>query len=383
MTINQRLFIDRLEQMIAIPSVSSTQKALDMGNRKVIEQLANWLTDLGFRTEIQALAGEPNKANLIATLGEGLDGLVFAGHTDTVPFDEELWQQNPFDLDIREGKAYGLGTADMKGFFPTVLAAIEPYLKKPLQHPIIILATADEETAMTGAKALTQQSMPHARYAVVGEPTGMQPIRLHKGVMMESVRITGSSGHSSNPSLGHNALDVMHDVITDLKQFRAELQSLHQHAGFAINIPTMNFGCIHGGDNPNRICGQCELEFDLRPLPGMGLDDLRQVIDKRLDSIADKNQIAIERNSIFNGIAAFEQPVDSPLVRAVERLSGHAAGSVAFGTEAPFLQNLGLDVVVMGPGSIDQAHQPDEYIDLAQLDDAVKMLQGLIEEFCL
>jgi len=309
--------------------------------------------------------------------------LVFAGHTDTVPCDENLWQQNPFDLDIREGKAYGLGATDMKGFFPTVMAAIEPYLNKPLQHPIIIIATADEETAMTGAKALTQQAIPHARYAVIGEPTGMQPIRLHKGVMMEAVRITGSSGHSSNPSLGQNALDVMHDVITDLKQFRQELQAKHQHKGFEIAMPTMNFGCIHGGDNPNRICGHCELEFDLRPLPGMSLDDLRQVIDKRLDVIADKNQIVIERNSLFNGIAAFEQQPDSNLVRAVERLSGHDASSVAFGTEAPFLQALGMDVVVMGPGSIDQAHQPDEFIDLAQLDNAVKVLQGLIEEFCL
>lgn len=383
MPINHNVFIDRLQQMVSIPSVSSTQKSLDIGNRKVVERLANWLDDLGFKTVIQAIEGEPNKANLIATLGSGDNGLVFAGHTDTVPCDEDLWQQNPFDVSIREGKAYGLGATDMKGFFPTVMAAIEPYLNKPIKHPIIIIATADEETAMTGAKALTRDLIPHARYAVIGEPTSMQPIRMHKGVMMESVRISGRSGHSSNPSLGHNALDVMHDVLTDLKGFRQELQSKNQHQGFEINVPTMNFGCIHGGDNPNRICGQCELEFDLRPLPGMSLDDLRQLMDKRLDTIAEKNQIAIKREALFDGIAAFEQPADSTLVQTVERLTGHSASSVAFGTEAPFLQQLGWEVVVMGPGSIDQAHQPDEFIDLSQLDDAVTVLQGLIEAFCI
>jgi acetylornithine deacetylase len=150
-----------------------------------------------------------------------------------------------------------------------------------------------------------------------------------------------------------------------------------------IDVPTLNLGCIHGGDNPNRICGHCELEFDLRTLPGMGLDDLRQDIDVLLANVADKYHIHIERNSLFAGIEAFDQPADSPLIEAVERLTEMNADSVAFATEAPFLQQMGMDVVVMGPGSIDQAHQPDEYIDLAQVPVAVNVLQGLIRQFCL
>ncbi len=383
MSINQTLFIDQLNQLVKTPSVSCTQPRLDMGNRNVINLLANWLEPLGFVIDIQEIDGQSNKANLIATLGQGDEGLVFSGHTDTVPYDENRWQQDPFTLKIDDNRAFGLGATDMKGFFPTVIAAIQPYLKTPLKQPIIILATADEETSMTGARALVNHKQPKARYAVIGEPTSMQPIRMHKGIAMESIRVEGKAGHSSNPNLGNNALDVMHDVISELKQFRGELQQRHQHAGFTIDVPTLNLGCIHGGDNPNRICGQCELEFDIRPLPGMSLDNLREDIDKKIAIIAKEKNIIIERQSLFTGVDAFEQAASSPLIKVVEQLTNQSSDSVAFATEAPFLQALGMDVVVMGPGSIDQAHQPNEFIDLGDIELAVKTLQGLIEEFCI
>ena len=200
---------------------------------------------------------------------------------------------------------------------------------------------------------------------------------------MEAIRIEGKAGHSSNPALGNNALDVMHDVIGELKQFRSELQQHYQHTGFTIEVPTLNLGCIHGGDNPNRICGRCELEFDIRPLPGMNLDNLREDIDKRLKIIAAEKNIIIERNSLFSGVDAFEQDKNSPLIKTVEELTRQVSGSVAFATEAPFMQTLGMDTVVMGPGSIDQAHQPNEFIDLSEIKNAVDVLQGLIKKFCL
>lgn len=386
MSINQKLFIDQLTQLIKTPSVSCTQAHLDMGNRPVIDLLASWLEPLGFIIDIQVVDdvhGANSKANLIATLGSGDGGLVFAGHSDTVPFDKNRWQQDPFTLKIADDCAFGLGATDMKGFFPTVIAAIQPFLEKPLKQPIIILATADEETSMNGAKALVHAQIPKARFAVVGEPTGMRPIRMHKGIAMEAIRIEGRAGHSSDPSLGNNALDVMNDVINELKIYRTELQQKYQHAGFTIDVPTMNFGCIHGGDNPNRICGRCELEFDIRPLPGMKLDNLREDIDKKLAVIAREKSIIIDRQSLFTGVNAFEQMADSPLVQAVETLTQQQAHSVAFATEAPYFQELGMDVVVMGPGSIDQAHQPNEFIDLGDIEYAVKTLQGLIQKFCV
>lgn len=385
MSINQKLFLDQLTQLIKTPSVSCTQARLDMGNRPVIDLLASWLEPLGFNIDIQVIEdihGANCKANLIATLGSGDGGLVFAGHSDTVPFDENRWQQDPFTLKIEDNCAFGLGATDMKGFFPTVIAAIQPFLGKPLKQPLIILATADEETSMSGAKALVHAQIPKARFAVVGEPTSMRPIRMHKGIAMEAIRIQGRAGHSSDPALGNNALDVMGDVINELKIYRTELQQKHQHAGFTIDVPTMNFGCIHGGDNPNRICGRCELEFDIRPLPGMKLDSLREDIDKKLALIAREKNIIIDRHSLFTGVNAFEQMAESPLIKAVEALTQQQAHSVAFATEAPYFQELGMDVVVMGPGSIDQAHQPNEFIDLGDIAFAVTTLQGLIQKFC-
>ena len=388
MAFNEKLFSEQLAQLVATPSVSCTNPKLDMGNRGVIDLLANWLGDMGFAIDIQEVDGNPDKANLIATLStanplHGKGGLVFSGHADTVPYDDKRWSHDPFTLHIENNRAYGLGATDMKGFFPAVFAAVQPFLQSDLKEPIIILATADEETSMSGARALLNHPIPKARYGIVGEPTGMQPIRMHKGIGMEAIKVRGQAGHSSNPALGNNALDAMHDVITELKQFRSGLQQRYRNAGFVIDVPTLNLGCIHGGDNPNRICGHCELEFDLRTLPGMGLDDLRQEIDILLANVADKYHIHIERDSLFAGTEAFNQPIDSPLIEAVERLTKMNADSVAFATEAPFLQKMGMDVVVMGPGSIDQAHQPDEYIDLAQVPVAVNVLQGLIKQFCL
>ena len=378
-----KYFLHQLDQLVRTPSVSCTDPKLDMGNRAVVELLANWLDHLDFDIEILPVDDNLNKVNLIATRGSGPGGLVLAGHTDTVPYIEKYWGRDPLKVTVENNRAYGLGATDMKGFFPVVLAAIQSVIDTPLQQPLIVLATADEETSMAGARSLAEQGRPKARYAVIGEPTGLQPIRMHKGMAMEAVHIIGKSGHSSNPDMGINALDSMHDVMTVLKQFRQQLQAQYRHPGFRVDMPTLNLGCIHGGDNPNRICEQCELAFDLRPLPGMSLETLRAAIDQQLDDIAEKNQVKITRRSLFHGINAFEQSADSDLITTVEQLTGHSADSVAFATEAPFLQQLGMDVVVMGPGSIDQAHQPDEYISLDQVEPAVKILEGVIKRYCL
>ena len=164
--------------------------------------------------------------------------------------------------------------------------------------------------------------------------------------------------------------------------FRADLQQQYQNPGFDLNVPTLNLGCIHGGDNPNRICGQCELQFDLRLLPGMDGESVRHQIQSRLFPIAEKHGVDIVFSSLFPGVAAFEQEAQSELIHYVEKLSGHHAEGVAFATEAPFLQKLGAQTVVFGPGSIDQAHQPDEFISLAQVSQSVAYLRQLIIQYC-
>ncbi|WP_193162169.1 acetylornithine deacetylase [Microbulbifer hainanensis] len=373
----------QLQQLVACPSVSATNPKLDMGNRGVVELLAAWLETLGFAVELMPLAGQPNKANMIATLGRGDGGLVLAGHTDTVPYDEGRWQTDPFVLDDRDNRFYGLGSTDMKGFFPIAIEAAKSFLDKPLQQPLIILATADEETSMAGARALVEACRPKARYAVVGEPTGLKPIHMHKGAMMEAVRITGQSGHSSNPALGANALEAMHGAIGALLQLRSEWQERYRNPGFAVPVPTLNLGCIHGGDNPNRICGHVELQFDVRPLPGMALNDLRAELDQRLHASITDKKIRLEYAPLFLGTEAFEQDVNSALVKAAEKLTGHSAESVAFATEAPYFKSMGIDTIVLGPGDIDQAHQPDEYLGQERIEPMVEVLRGLIAKFCL
>ncbi|MAM71341.1 MAG: acetylornithine deacetylase [Gammaproteobacteria bacterium] len=376
-------FISLFDHLLQLPSVSSGNISLDQSNLPVINLLAEVFEQLGFTCEIIRLEENPDKANLIATYGKGPGGLVLSGHTDTVPFDAQLWQNNPLKLTEKENRFYGLGSTDMKGFFAVVYAALEPLLKQSsdFRQPLIILATADEESSMDGARALARMGRPKARYAVIGEPTSLQPINMHKSVMMETIRIQGKSGHSSNPALGNNALEAMHEVIAELLKFRRHLQAEHQNPHFAVDVPTMNLGAIHGGDNPNRICGHCKLEFDLRLLPGMANDSIRDAIQAMISPLAEKYHTEIKLESLFPGVEAFENP-HSELVKVAEKLSGYKAVTAAFGTEAPFLQELGMDTIVLGPGSIDMAHQPDEYMEASQVKPAIELIQALIRKYC-
>lgn len=376
-------FTEQLHALLALPSVSSSTPGRDMGNRAVIDALAGWLESAGFAVEIMPVTPCGHKANLIATKGSGPGGLVLAGHTDTVPFDEALWSVNPLALTEKDHRFYGLGVCDMKGFFPLAIAAAQQFSDQIPTAPLIILATADEESSMNGARALIEHGKPSARFAVIGEPTGMKPVRMHKGVMLESVRITGHSGHSSNPALGASALDAMYVAMRELMALRNDWQTRYRNPQFSVDMPTMNFGYIHGGDNPNRICGCCELQFDVRPLPGMPIEQLQAEIDARLQRIDTLgNRLTIERAPLMHAIAAFEEDANSELVRTLEKLTGHHAESTAFGTEAPFLQQLGMQTVIYGPGDIAQAHQPDEFLALDRIQPTLAVLQSLIQQYC-
>jgi acetylornithine deacetylase len=376
-------FIEQLHALISLPSVSSSTPGRDMGNRAVIDLLASWLEQAGFAVEIIPVTPCGHKANLIATKGTGSGGLVLAGHTDTVPFDENLWSVNPLALTEKDNRYYGLGVCDMKGFFPLAIAAAQLFADQMPMAPLIILATADEESSMNGARILVEQGKPKARFAVIGEPTGLKPVRMHKGVMLESVRITGHSGHSSNPALGASALDAMAVALNELTALRSEWQQRYRNAHFTVDVPTMNFGYINGGDNPNRICGCCELQFDVRPMPGMVIADLQAEIDsclQRVDTLG--GRITVERIPLMQAIMPFEENKDCELVRALEKLTGSAAESTAFGTEAPFLQQLGMQTVIYGPGDIAQAHQPDEFLALDRIQPTIDVLAALIGQYC-
>lgn len=375
--------IRQLGELVATPSVSSTSATWDQGNRQIIDLLANWCESLGFTVQVMPVNDSGSKANMLATRGQGPGGLVLAGHSDTVPYDEHHWQSDPLILTERDQRLYGLGASDMKGFFPLALSAAQSVMDKELAQPLMILATADEESSMSGARALAAQGFPTARAAVIGEPTGLRPVRMHKGMAMQSVRVTGQAGHSSNPALGNSALEAMHAVISDLMVFRQKLQARYRNPLFEVAMPTMNLGCLHGGDNPNRICGQAELHFDLRLLPGSDTDAVLGDLRERLSARALETGTEIAMTSLIGGVEPFEQSADSELIGVAEKLSGYSAEVVNFATEAPFMQQLGMQTVVMGPGSIDQAHQPDEFLALDQLMPCIELLEGLIKHYCL
>lgn len=375
--------LQRTERLIALPSISCSRPDLDMSNLAVIAQLCEWLEPLGFHCEIMPLASNPEKANLIATLGSGPGGLVLAGHTDTVPFDEDAWQSDPFKLTERDNRWHGLGTSDMKAFLVQAIEAASAFADQILRQPLIILATADEETGMDGAYALVKAGRPKARFAVIGEPTGLKPVRSHKGILVERIRVLGEAGHSSVPAHGLNAIDGMHRVLSRLYTFREKLGQMAQDPAFTVHHSTLNTGCIHGGDNANRIPACCELDVDLRFIPGQTFDALRRDLQAEVTDALAGSAYQVEFDAVFPGIPAFDTAAESEIVQACESLTGHQAGAVDFATEGALFNQMGLQTVILGPGEIECAHRPDEYLDTARIQPTIEILERLIGRFCL
>lgn len=373
-------FLETLQNLIALPSVSSTVPRLDMSNRAVCEQLANWLEPLGFACEL--LPVSPGKVNLIATRGRGEGGLVLSGHTDTVPFDEAGWHSDPFKLTQNGDRWHGLGSCDMKGFLALCVQLAAELKDTRLDKPLIILATADEESGMDGVKALQQSGLPGGRHALIGEPTSLRPIRMHKGIFMDAIKVRGHAGHSSNPSAGVNAVEGVHKALSALLSLREELTQRDCNPAFSVPHATLNPGCVHGGDSPNRIPAACELQFDLRPLPGMDLQALRREARARMDAALSDGQWNWQHSEFFSGVEPFETPAEAAIVQAAERLTGSQAEAVNFATEGGFLNQMGLQSLVLGPGSIDQAHQPNEFLGMDQINPMMDILRGLVKDFC-
>lgn len=374
-------FIERYRQLIALPTISSLDANEDLSNKTLIELLANWLSDLGFKTEILPVEGARQKYNLLATYGEGEGGLLLAGHTDTVPFDEGRWTFDPFTLTEQAGKLYGLGTADMKGFFAFVVDVVSRLDLNQTRKPIRILATADEETTMLGARTFAQHSQIRPDCAIIGEPTSLVPIRAHKGHMGEAIRITGKSGHSSDPDRGINAIELMHEATGHLLKMRDELKTRYRNDFFKVPYPTMNLGNIHGGDAINRICACCELQLDMRPLPHLAVEDLHDLLLSHLAPMLEKYGDLIEIRNLHGGIPGYECEHSAQIVQVVEKLLGVPCESANYCTEAPYIQQL-CPTLVLGPGSIEQAHQVDEFLETRYIEPTQTLLTKLIQHFC-
>lgn len=380
-------FFQLYNEFISIPTISSlSDLKLDHSNKFFIDRLASYFSELGFEIEIDPVPNCIGKYNLLATYSNDenktMGGLLLSGHSDTVPFDENGWSKNPFKLTEENNRWYGLGTADMKGFFAFILETLKQIDLNTLNKPLFVLATADEEITMNGAIHFASKKQIQPDCVIIGEPTSLIPIRAHKGFTGNSIQVIGRSGHSSDPDQGLNAIEVMHQIITRLLQLKAELKEKYHNVGFTIPYPTMNLGTIHGGDAANRICGCCELVLDIRPLPEMDVNQIQALLTETLTPLMQKYPNAIRISNTITPTPGYECGEHDPVLCVVESIAKNKAQTVCYSTEAPFLQQL-APTMILGPGSIAQAHQPDEFVSMDQFKPTIKTIQGLIKQFCL
>ena len=375
-------FLDFYKKLISINSVSSEIPEHDISNEKIIDFLDAYLTGKGFVTRKLPVKNSRNKFNLIAKIGQGTGGVAFCGHTDTVPCDKDKWTCNPFELTERNNKLFGLGVIDMKGFFAFIYDVIEHLDLSALRRPLYVVATGDEETNMGGAISLREQFTEKPDLMIIGEPTSMVPVIMHKGHVVQGIRVTGKGGHSSNPDAGINAIKIMHEAVGKLMELEEELKERYREDLFMIPYPTSNIGKISGGDAPNRICENCEVLFDIRPIPGHGVDEMMTLTREILQPVLSRYPDNVELFVPYEPTEPFGGKISPETVKYLEDVTGRKAVAVNYATEATYYQELS-ETVVLGPGSIDMAHQPDEYLDMDEIEPALTILRKIAEHYCL
>jgi acetylornithine deacetylase len=378
-----RQTIDILEQLISFASVSARS------NLDVIQWIRDYLAEHEIRSDlVPAPDGQP-KANLWASIGPAAPGgLVLSGHTDVVPVEGQPWSSDPFTLTARDGKLYGRGTSDMKGFIALCLALVPEMLAKPLKVPIHFAFSYDEELGCLGAPYLIAElgrRFPKPALAIIGEPTELKLGTRHKGCYSFETEITGRDGHSSQTHKGANAIVAAAEIVAELSRIAEELKnSRFNDANFEPPYPTINVGRIEGGTAVNIIARHCAVHWDFRATPGA---DPNLVLPKLETFIADivlprLRRVAPEAAVVTRPRAHVPPLADEP-GGAAETLVKFLTGAnqtvgLAFATEAGQFQHAGLSAIVCGPGSIQQAHQPDEFIERSQLEAGEAFLRKLI-----
>ncbi len=370
-----------LSQLVAFPTVSADSN-LDM-----IHYLANRLDDCGARLDISH-DESGKKANLFATLGPDRDGgIVLSGHSDVVPLTDQTWSSDPFVIDERDERLYGRGTCDMKGFIAATIAMAPQFARKVRGRPLHFAFTYDEEVGCIGAQHLKEtliQNEVIPRLAIIGEPTNMRIIDGHKGCCEYTTRFEGLEGHGSTPDLGVNAVEYAALFVSRLLELRDELQTMVPKTS-RFNPPwsTLNVGAIHGGDVHNVIAPKAHVNWEMRPVQ----DSDMSFVKKAMETYCSKTLLPamqtvhpdarIETDIIGEVTGLIPTDVNEARTLLSKLTGANATDLVSFGTEAGIFQSLGMDVVVCGPGSIEQAHKADEYLAVDQLTQCLSMLEKL------
>jgi acetylornithine deacetylase len=371
-----------LAELVAMPTVS------DRPLTALAALLAERAEGAGMRVE--RFETSPGKVNVVASAGPpGTDGLILSGHMDVVPTEGQAWSSDPFRLTEVDGRLVGRGACDMKGFIAAAQGAIEGLDLSRLRRELVLMWTHDEEVGCFGSAALVDQlaGRPLPRACLIGEPTDLHICRLHPGHATFRVRCSGRPAHSSRPQLGASAIKVATRALWALEALEAELAT---ETAFHAELPTpyavLNAAMIQGGSAVNIVPERCELRLGLRPLPGQSTASILARIQARLEEV----QAEVSR---WGGGVEVELVADTPSLLTHEgcALIGDLAdmardpraGGVPFATDGGNLSRLGTEVIVFGPGSIDVAHRPDEYIRADELQAAVPMLERLIWRRCV
>ncbi|MGY6258479.1 acetylornithine deacetylase [Paraburkholderia caledonica] len=358
-------------------------------NLDMIGFIRDYLDELGVKSELFYNA-ERTKANLFATIGpHERGGIVLSGHTDVVPVEGQAWSVDAFRLTERDGRLYGRGTADMKGFIASVLAAVPGFVERDLKLPVHLAFSYDEEVGCLGVRPMLAEleRRPHKPVlCLIGEPTELKPVLGHKGKLAMRCQVKGAPCHSAYAPYGVNAIQYAARMISRLEEIGDHLaQPEYRDERFDPPFSTVQTGVIKGGRALNIVPAECEFDFEVRALPGF---DAGQVADElqtyaeaellpRMRAVKSDADIRFQSLSAYPALATSP---DSEAARLLSLLTGsNEFGTVAFGTEGGLFEQAGIPTVVCGPGSMDQGHKPDEFLTSEQLSDCDAMLARLAD----
>ncbi|MDG2521306.1 acetylornithine deacetylase [Caulobacter segnis] len=376
--------IDLLARLVAFDTTSR------LSNLALIEWVEAYLAGLGVSSR-RVPNADGTKTNLMATIGPHIEGgVILSGHTDVVPVDGQPWSSDPFVLTKRDGRLYGRGTCDMKGFLALALAVAPDLAARRLKRPVHLAFSYDEEVGCLGAPdmiAAFAAEVPKAAAVVVGEPTLMQAVSGHKGISTFKVTVTGREAHSSMTHLGVSANMVAIKLMSRLSDLSEALATeVDPGSLFTPSWPTLTIGQINGGTAVNILARQCVFFFDLRCPPGRDpraiLADffaLAETLDAEVKARVPEGGVKIEVRSLTPAFAPEAEGAAEALAR---RLAGDNGPPrvAAYAAEAGQFQGAGFSTVICGPGSIDQAHQPDEYVEISQMQRGAAFMARLIAE---
>ena len=360
-------------------------------NLELIRYVENYLSQHGVQSTL-VHDDSGHKANLYATIGPAeLGGVMLSGHTDVVPVDGQRWASDPFVLERIDDKVFGRGSADMKGFIACVLEWVPEMVAASLATPIHIALSYDEEVGCIGVRRLLDlmEKMPVVpSMAIIGEPTNMEIVVAHKGKRGIRVNVRGASAHSAYPTEGVNAIEVAAQLIAHISEVQQDIEKNGPFdPGYRVPHTTLHVGTVRGGTALNIVPNECSFDFEIRHLPEHEIDPLidtvqRYARDNLEPTMRLKNpDCGIDFTELFGYPALFTAP-DAPVVAFVRSLleCDRAVEQISFGSEAGlFSRRIGIPAVVCGPGSILQAHRPDEYVSIEQLETCRTMLRRLVE----